>query len=263
MTIVSSVEDFPADAQLRKNVIVLSKDDFSEAKKNYEAGKFLLDEQIIYLVKPNSEDIKKGSVLEQMYNDSLLQQGEMLVADPTQDGRYLPYESLVKNTIQSQLCKFVELCQLMGAKKVILNSKTEQTNKQSTDANMAILANELVSFKAELKNTIAQDVLDEMQSVTEFLGKSTPNLEKAGALMKTGVFKDNEQIISFFNSVRHIENRMKKQTVKIKLAEELSKKLEVFAKLDVPMLKKSFGEAAFERVKKATQVTTVSYEVIF
>lgn len=51
--------------------------------------------------------------------------------------------------------------------------------------------------------------------------------------------------------------------VKIKLAQDVSKKLEVFADINAAILKKSIGSMNFERVKNASHVCEINYEVIF
>lgn len=260
---IISIDDFANHPIDRENIVILSQQDFDQAMTTYELGSFLLDDNICYLVKPDkSDDVEKYPALQKLYKSKQLKTGNILILDNEVEDSYLPYDSLLKKTVELQLSKFTELCQLVGAKKVVLSyvSKTKENESMKLGAEATT---KVVNIKAGVKSEIVRDVLGSMETVTIFAGNSQPNIEKAKKLMATGIFSNNGNIISFFSKACNIENRMVSESVTVKLAEEVSKKLEVFAKIDSPIVRKSLGEANFDKVRSASCISEINYEVIF
>ena len=261
---IISVDDFATNPINRENIVILSQKDFNEAMTTYEVGKFLLDDEVCYLVKPDeSDNVQQYPTLQKLYKDRQLKPGNILILDNEENDSYLSYDSLLERTVELQLNKFAELCQLMGAKKVILNytSSTKENESMKLEAEATIKG--ALNAKTSVKSEIISNILGSMETVTVFSGNSIPNIDKARKLMATGIFSNNNNIISFFNKACHIENRMISENVTIKLAEDVSKKLEVFARIDAPIFKKSIGEVNFEKVKNASSVSEINYEVFF
>lgn len=260
---IISVEDFKGNKLDREKVVILSQQDFNEAMSNYEKGKFLLDENICYLVNPSrAEDINTAFPLQDMYKKGNLKSGNILILEDRNNDIYLPYEELLKNTVEAQLHKFIELCQLVGARKVRLDYQSSSKESSNTAAHAKANLKGL-NAQAGFKNQIVNDVLGEMSVETEFSGYSKPDIAKAQRIMSLGIFDDNEDIKSFYNIACHQDNKMSSRKVKIKLAQDVSKKLEVFADINAAILKKSIGSMNFERVKNASHVCEINYEVIF
>ena len=261
---IIDVNDFATCPTNRENIVILSQKDFNQAMTTYEVGKFLLDDEICYLVKPDDvDDVEQYPALQNLYKSRQLKAGNILILDDEENDSYLSYDSLLKRTVELQLNKFNELCQLMGAKKVVLSyvSSVKENEKMKLEAEATI--NGAFNAKTGVKSEIISNILGSMETVTVFNGNSIPNIDKAKKLMATGIFSNNNHIISFFDKACHIENRMISETVTVKLAEDVSKKLEVFAKIDAPIFKKSIGEVNFEKVKNASCVSEISYEVFF
>jgi|26BtaG_2_1085354.scaffolds.fasta_scaffold06683_3 hypothetical protein len=261
---IITIDDFATSPTNRENIVILSQQDFGDAMKTYEVGKFLLNDEICYLVKPDDvAEVKQYPALQKLYKGRQLKPGNILILDDEENDSYLSYDSLLKRTVELQLNKFNELCQLMGAKKVILSyiSSTKENEKMKLEAEATVKG--AFNAKTGVKSEIISNILGSMETVTVFTGNSIPNIDKAKKLMATGIFSNNNHITSFFDKACHIENRMISETVTVKLAEEVSKKLEVFAKIDAPIFKKSIGEVNFEKVKNASCVSEISYEVFF
>lgn len=261
---IITIDDFATCPTNRENIVILSQKDFNQAMTTYEVGKFLLDDEICYLVKPDYvDDVEQYPALQNLYKSKQLKAGNILILDDEENDSYLSYDSLLKRTVELQLNKFNELCQLMGAKKVVLSyvSSVKENEKMKLEAEATI--NGAFNAKTGVKSEIISNILGSMETVTVFNGNSIPNIDKAKKLMATGIFSNNNHIISFFDKACHIENRMISETVTVKLAEDVSKKLEVFAKIDAPIFKKSIGEVNFEKVKNASCVSEISYEVFF
>jgi len=262
MTIIS-VEDFSNTPEDRANIVILSQHDFSEAMQSYDNGSFLLDEEICYLVKPDPEEIEDYPVLQQLKKDNQLKSGSILILDNAEEDSYLPYDTLLKRTVEYQLQQFTQLCQLMGAKSVTLNYTSNKKADESTSFSAEANFKGAVNAEAGVKSEIVSNILGQMESVTVFKGNDNPDIEGAKKLMSTGVFSNNSNITSFYHKACNVKNRMMHEKVSMKLAEEVSNKLEVFAKIQAPIFKNSIGEVNFEKVKNASCVSEINYEVIF
>lgn len=261
---IISVDNFATNPINRENIVILSQKDFNEAMTTYEVGKFLLDDEVCYLVKPDeSDNVEQYPTLQKLYEGRQLKPGNILILDNEENDIYLSYDSLLERTVELQLNKFTELCQLMGAKKVILNYGSSTKENESIKLEAGAKVKGVINGKAGVKSEIIQKLLSSMKVETVFSGNSTPNIDKAKKLIATGIFNNNIQIISLFNKACHTENPIVSEKVTIKLAEEVSKKLEVFARIDAPIFKKSIGEVNFEKVKNASSVSEISYEVFF
>ena len=151
----------------------------------------------------------------------------------------------------------------MGAKRVVLSyvSSVKENEKMKLEVEATVKGT--FNAKTGIKSEIISNILGSMETVTVFTGNATPNIDRAKKLMATGIFSNNNHITSFFNKACHVENRMVSEIVTVKLAEEVSKKLEVFARIDAPIFKKSIGEVNFEKVKNASSVSEITYEVFF
>lgn len=261
---IITIDDFATSPTNRENIVILTQQDFFDAMKTYEVGKFLLDDEICYLVKPDDvDDVEQYPALQNLYRNRQLKAGNILILDDEENDSYLSYDSLLKRTVELQLNKFNELCQLMGAKRVVLSyvSSVKENEKMKLEVEATVKGT--FNAKTGIKSEIISNILGSMETVTVFTGNATPNIDRAKKLMATGIFSNNNHITSFFNKACHVENRMVSEIVTVKLAEEVSKKLEVFARIDAPIFKKSIGEVNFEKVKNASSVSEITYEVFF
>lgn len=260
--IYSDVQDLPNDHK-PEHLIIINEDVFDNAMQDYKSGQFLLDPNIHYLVKPTASEAKEHPITKILHEEGLLKDNGVLLLDKeAKDTRYLPYDLLTKKTIQFQMQTFVELCQLLGAKKVrcitnennenrsSLTSETKADTGSGFTANIGSDANKNAKLKSKLENN------------TSF-SDGTVNLAEAERLMKTDIFSNNENIVAFYNSARRQENRMKHQKVTFQVAQDISKQLSLIAGIDAPIFNKTIASAELKKSSHELKSLYIEYEVEF
>lgn len=262
MTIIKNASDIPENINKRQNLIVLDEQTFNEAMSSYETGKFLLDDNICYLVQPSVEQIKNHPVLTKLDNKNQLKNGNILSQDYDDDNGYLIYDIAIKKTAEAQLTRFSELCQLLGAKSVTIQTTTTINQDENIEANIdtSIKAAEM---NAHAKNQVINELMREMEQKTLFDGNGEQDLEKAEKLISTKYFDDNEHILSLYRMAKSQKNKIQSQKVKIRLAEKACKNLSIMANIDLPLFKKTIGSANLEKIKNVSQIIEIEYLVEF
>ncbi len=273
MTIINTI-DLVEESVKNKPIFVISDDDLTKAIKHSTSGEFLLDPKINYLIEPDEDDIEETcqeisftkrifkSILTNLYQDGLFNSGKVLLFDKDENS-YLPYDRLMKKTIQSQMMNFFHFCQLLGAKEVNLNISQSKNESKTIDAKANLSAEDIFEAKTGFKNSIVSEVVEGMETNTKFQGSNKVDDRKAKAMIDSGVFGDNLGIQQLYNACTRSSNKIQSHKVAMNFAEDIRENLEVFAELDVPILKKSLGEASFNKLKNSSQKCTINYEVIF
>lgn len=260
MTIISA-ENLPA-ANKRPNIVVLSEKDFNNAMQTYENGQFLLNEDICYLVKPSLQDIQKVDLFQHLDDKNLLNAGSILIQSVQNKNEYLPYDKALEENIFYQMEHFKELCQSLGAKEFRFQIIEKQNDKHNVNgdiqANVAAFTGDL-STNYELKKQIEQNMA---LHVTFASGKA--DMAKAKAIMDSGVFHDNINIMSFYRSACDETNKISTQKVRFSLAKNVCKQLAILANIDSPIFKKHIvSNAKLESLRELSSALEVEYEVKF
>lgn len=260
MTIISA-ENLPV-ANKRPNIVVLSQKDFNNAMQTYESGQFLLNENICYLIQPSFDDIQKVDLFKYLDKNNLLTAGNILIQDFQNKDKYLPFDEALEQNIFYQMEHFKELCQYLGAKEFRFKIIEEQNDSRNMNGNIQA---DIAAFTGDLsaKRDWRKNIEKKIDSHTIFeTGKA--NLEKARTLMELGVFHGDTNIISFYRSACHTENRISTQKVRFSLAKNVCKQLEVLANIDSPIFKNHIvGSMKLEHLRELSSVLEVEYEVKF
>lgn len=260
MTIISA-ENLPV-ANKRPNIVVLSQKDFNNAMQTYESGQFLLNENICYLIQPSFDDIQKVDLFKYLDKNNLLTAGNILIQDFQNKDKYLPFDEALEQNIFYQMEHFKELCQYLGAKEFRFKIIEEQNDNRNMNGNIQA---DIAAFTGDLsaKRDWRKNIEKKIDSHTIFeTGKA--NLEKARALMELGVFHGDTNIISFYRSACHTENRISTQKVRFSLAKNVCKQLAILANIDSPIFKKHIvSNAKLESLRELSSALEVEYEVKF
>lgn len=213
-------------------------------------------------MQPSSQDIQKIDWFQDLDDKNLLNEGNILIQSFQNKDEYLPYDKALEQNIFYQMEHFKELCQALGAKEFRFQIIEKQNDKHNISgdiqANVAVFKGDL-STKYELKKQIEQNMA---LHITFSSGKA--DMEKARSIMDSGVFHDNINIISFYRSACHTENRISTQKVRLSLAKNVCKQLEILVNIDSPIFKTHIlGNAKFENLRELSSAVEVEYEVKF
>lgn len=256
------LDDLPTDV-LPEHLLLISPETFHEAKRTRENGRFLLETDKHFLVMPTPEEAKNHPIIQPLYKEGHLKPNNILLATKkSQDGNYyLPYTTIAKQNIETQMLNFVTLCQNLGAKsiKFTINEKTEEFCSALMDINFKV--NEKMNANTGISKNDTRKNHTHTELVTEFEGNSI-DLEAAANLINTDIFKKNDHIIAFYNTAKNTNNRIKSQRIKFGISTDISKQLDIFAKTDIPILETIFNAEVKVEIKKY-QSLEVEYEVIF
>lgn len=255
------LDDLPCDV-LPDHLVVISANDFQQAKRTRESGQFLLDADKHFLVMPTVEEAKNHPVIRPIYEANHLKENTVLLKS-LQDGKsnyYLPYEMVTEQSIETQMLHFPALCQHLGAKSVKITMSEE--TKELLEANASIKATikgAKVGTGVNYENN--NNTNKSTEWVLEFEGGHV-DLQEAEILMNTDIFRKNKHIVAFYNTAKNINNRIKTQKAKISMDEQASKQLSAFLNANIPMLKTIFNADMRAKVEKY-QALEIEFEVTF
>lgn len=264
--LVRNLKALPTDLHERESIIILNTETINNALQTYD-GNFLFDDKVCYLEKPTKDQAIEYPIIADLYHSGYLKDNIILLANKQEfkdnsKESYLPFDVLTQQTTNYQLNKFIELCQLLGAKYIYISSKELEQNKNDTETKIKAKVPNVVDTEVNTNITFKQKLLTEMMQTYELQG-TDPQLIKAKHFMQMGIFDNNTPIQTFYATATNLENRPKMIKVKMKFAQEISNQLKVIAKVNAPILKKAIGEATFNTIQEIAQLIEIEYEVHF
>ena len=255
------LDDLPLDIK-PEHLIVISSQDFENAKRTRQSGQFLLTNDKHFLVMPTKEEAINHPIIKPLYENSYLKENTILLLDKNAQNSnyYLPYNMIAEKNIEMQMLHLPLLCQHLGVKsvRVILNEKAQECRSMDIDIG-ANIKGANTNLGANYNSSQNNDEYKNL--ITEFDGNHI-DLEEAEKLMKTGIFDGNTNIIQFYNTAKNQKNKMKSQKLRCKISQDISRQFDVFANTDIPLLKTIFNAEMKAQMQKIKSLE-IEYEVIF
>ena len=264
---ICNIDTLPEKYEKRNNIVVLSEEQLKKAMQTYETSKFLLNEDICYLIQPYEAAIESHPILQELDNKGLLNAGKLLVQG--RENEYFPIEEAMEKSIVNQMQAFLNLCQYLGACSVsyeIIESDCEESKWAvggSVEGKSDVAGN--AKLDTSIQQELTQKIINKMNSQTEFKG-GKPDLLKAEVLINSRIFDNNPNLSGFYAIAKNQDNNVKNQTIYISFGQEIAKSLEIFANADIrsDILPASLKvDGRFDKSKISTREVQLKYTVIF
>lgn len=240
---------FPKDPDKRRVIVVV--DEHNRERLDYEpgGGEALDDPHSHVLVL--GEEIKSpvGKRLKQL---GLLKVDTVLLQSPFQPDDYVPIETARVDFALAKHHLFVELCGLMGAKKVKVIELRVTTDKRTKRFQAKGNRFGITPDIAAKYNGLNR--LDQRLSIEATFKGGEPDQEKIGNFLLVNRLAGDHRLAALARAASHEGNPLKKEVVTQSLTEETQSNLEIAAKLKVP---------TFDFSSKITNATehTVEYDL--
>lgn len=257
------IDDLPVEFRaLPEHLVVISEGDFQKARKTRESGEFLLEPDKHFLIMPALDEAQNHPVIQPIVEAGQLKASTILLKNRqiNTGDYYLPYEMFAEQNIQTQMLNFSLLCQHLGAKKVKI--RLNESAQEILAAGVHVDATVKAATVGMGGDFTAENIANSSTELeTDFEGICV-KLDDAEALMKTGIFGQNQHIVAFYNSAKNTENRMKSQKAMITIDQNTSRQLDMLIKADIPILETIFSAEIKGKMEKLKSLK-VEYEVIF
>jgi hypothetical protein len=221
--------DFPEDPDKRRVIVVV--DGHNRERLDYEpgGGDVLDDPQSHVVVVGEDLNTSVGKRLKQL---GLLAVDTVLLQSPFHPDDYAPIETAQVDFAISKHHLFVELCGLLGAKKVTVKELRVTTNERSVDViaeghRLLVTAEMATKFKG-------LDRLSQELSIGATFKGGEPDGKKVDEFLLRNRLAGDHHLASLARIASHEGNPVKKHLVTQSLTEKTKSNLEVAAKLKVP-----------------------------
>lgn len=246
------MHNLEANPYRRRVLLVLREHELEELKSSKQAKELLAPDEISYYKYDEDEVFNnppESPILLDLIEKDLLRPGKILVQNPFEMDSYgfleeaLPQFAVRKNYL------FLELCQLLGAKKVEVSQVDIASNqsKQSVEASaQAGTPKGRLSGGMEGKFT-AHEKLENLLKMNATFEGGEAQVDAAKKLIHKYKLSRDENFMNLLNLRSNMNNEVKERSLKINISSESKRNIELAANIDLSLFFGIKAEASMEK----------------
>ncbi|SFB86790.1 hypothetical protein SAMN05660443_0625 [Marinospirillum celere] len=245
------MNELEANPYKRRVLLVLREHELEELRSSQEAKDLLAPDEISYYKYDEDQVYKnppKNPILLDLIEKDLLRPGKILVQNPFEMDSYgfreeaLPQFAVRKNYL------FLELCQLLGAKKVEVSQVDIATNDSKALASVSAHA---VTPKGKIGGGIkgkftTQEKLKNLLEMGATFEGGEAQIDAARKLIYKYKLSQDENFMNLLSLRSNSNNLVRERSLKINISSESRRNIELAANIDMTSLFGAKAEASME-----------------
>ncbi len=235
----------------RRRRIIIVVDTTTQDRMSYTDVREITSNPEVAIV--NAQEPPEDNITKSLERQGLLRPGNVLVQSPFRPDGYEPITEAADLFANEKFLLFSQLCQQLGARKVLVDSIVDEKTKSSLNVSVGSNVGK-VAVKGSTATTAAESFASKLRLEDSYSG-GDPDIEQATRLLVDRGLDNDPELRSLVESRAFVSNVHGVRNLVVDLSRETDRALTIAAELKVPVffsvkadLKKVVASSAHYRV---------------
>jgi hypothetical protein len=252
-------DEFPQLPEHRRLIVVLDEDEYGRCSYDADGTELLRSPETWVTPFPLSDRVRRDTLVQQLLAAGKLNPGAVLLQSPFSSDEYEPVEDAPERYAVRKHFIFTELCRRLGAKSVSVAVVESNTKEGNTEVQVS---GGKLKMGAEIRGKHARlaDLASSLKLTEQYVGGDADR-NGAQALLESVQLTTDPVLTSLVDARSNGSNLMRQRTYTVEVTRETTARLEVLAKVKVPLFVHVTGD--LKRLSREKETFRVTYEVNF